>query len=263
MLLKSFSQLLYIDFDVKNITVAKCAFPKGGSINYPAGRRSNLFHIVLSDSREYTFEQTNFTVHSGTLLFIPDKTVYSTSTPMGSKGYGICFDIFDRDMEPIEFAPGIYTEWSADIKRISEDIEQMRQHYKNSPADILSLKIMLLKMIRNLANATVSSSRDYELIKPALDYISETYHENLPVSAYAAKCNVSESYFRKKFTETVGISPTDYRNELRFAEAKRLYKKNYTLQEIAENLGYYDASHFSKIYKKAVGDSLKNTFDIV
>ena len=159
--------------------------------------------------------------------------------------------------------PGIYTEWSADINRISENIEQMCQHYKTNPADILSLKIMLLKMIRNLAVAASSSSRDYELIKPALNYISETYHENLPVSTYAAKCNVSESYFRKKFTETVGISPIDYRNELRFAEAKRLYKKNYTLQEIAEKLGYYDASYFSKIYKKSVGDSLKNTFDIV
>ena len=263
MLIKSFSQLLYTDFDVRNITVGDAKFKAGNAIDYHEGRRSNLFHLVLSDTRNYEFEQTSFTVFSGTLLFIPNKTIYKTNTPNGSTGIGICFDLFDKDSELIEFMPGIYTEWMADINRISEDIEQMRLLYKNSPANILSLKIMLLKMIRNLATASVTSSRDYELIKPALDYIKETYHKNLPVSDFAAKCNISESYFRKKFTETVGISPIDYRNELRFAEAKRLYKKNYTLQEIAEKLGYYDASYFSKIYKKSVGDSLKNTFDIV
>lgn len=263
MLIKNFSQLLYTDFDIKNITVATGVFKQDNVISYPEGRRKNIFHIVLSDFRKYIYNNAEFEVTSGTLLFIPDGTAYSTSTPKGSIGTGICFDIVDKDNEQLEFQHGIYTEWPADINRISEDIEQMRQHYKSNPADILSLKIMLLKMIRNLCKAMVASSKDYELIKPAIDYISETYHENLPVSAYAAKCNVSESYFRKKFTETVGISPIDYRNELRFAEAKRLYKKNYTLQEIAEKLGYYDASYFSKIYKKSVGDSLKNTFDIV
>ncbi len=263
MLLKSFSQLLYTDFDVKNITVAMGVFKHGNIISYPEGRRKNIFHIVLSDFRKYTFNNTETEVTSGTLLFIPDGTVYTTSTPKGSIGTGICFDIFNKDSEPIEFQPGIYTEWSVDIGRITEDIAQMRQHYINYPADILSLKIMLLKMIRTLCKAMVTSSKDYELIKPAIDYISETYRENLPISAYAAKCNISESYFRKKFTETVGKSPIDYRNELRFAEAKILYKQNFTMQEIAERLGFYDAGYFSKIYKKTVGDSLKNTFDIV
>ena len=101
------------------------------------------------------------------------------------------------------------------------------------------------------------------MIKPALEYIKKHFTENTHISVYAEECHISESYLRKKFSEVLGMSPVEYRNELRFSEAKNLYRSALTLQEISDRLGFYDVSYFSRIYKKAMGDSLKNTFDIV
>ena len=61
----------------------------------------------------------------------------------------------------------------------------------------------------------------------------------------------------------MGISPIDYRNEIRFRKAKQLYQKNYTLQEIAEKVGFSDASYLSKMYKRHTGTSLKADSEIV
>ena len=67
--------------------------------------------------------------------------------------------------------------------------------------------------------------------------------------------------FRKKFTEYTGRSPIQYRNELRFAEARRLYSEGLSINEIACELGFFDAGYFSKLYKKANGHSLKSEMD--
>ena len=93
---------------------------------------------------------------------------------------------------------------------------------------------------------------------PAFDMLNTRYRENLSVKEYADKCHMSESHFRKKFTEYTGKSPIQYRNELRFAEARRLYLDGATMSEIANEVGFFDAGYFSKMYKKSNGHLLSS-----
>ena len=92
---------------------------------------------------------------------------------------------------------------------------------------------------------------------------SKDYKENLPIKAYAEKCNLSESYFRKKFSDILGKSPVEYRNELRFTEARRLYRRNYSTEEIAEALGFCDSRYMLKLYRRHTGKSLKKDAEII
>ena len=109
----------------------------------------------------------------------------------------------------------------------------------------------------------MTQSQDYLVIKAAVEFINKHYKENLSIKLYADECNLSESYFRKKFREYFGKSPIDYRNQLRFAEAKRLYQNNYTTQEIAENLGFYDSGYMLKLYKRKMNRTLKADSKII
>lgn len=247
------SRLVYYDFDLKNITVMRSRFPNGTVTHYSKGRQKHLLHFVLSGSREYLCNGRRFTVPTGTILLITDGTAY-TSRPMDNcSGIGICFNT------DIQLSKGIYYEW-ADSSGASKFFEQLEQIILCEPAALMKLKITLFRLLHSLVSVP---PKDVAVIRPAVEYIGSHFVENLPVSLYAKCCNMSESYFRRRFRECMGCSPIEYRNELRFKEAERLYLQGQTLQLIAEQLGFYDAGCLCKQYKKHTGHSLKRTTEMV
>ena len=265
---KNLSQLIYSDFDVCNIKLAKSFFSNGDNADYlTTGRKQNLLHLITSGEREYKFNDKIIRLKKGSVLFIPDKTPYFTTAidldDISCSGIGICFDIKDQNGEKIFIEPDIYYDWGERKNNATDYFEGINSVYKFSPTAAFTLKLNLLKLIHILAKSQTSAKGNYTLIKPALTFIAEHYNENLPVNVYAEQCKISESHFRKKFLECTGISPIDYRNEMRYNEAKRLYQKNYTLQEIAEKVGFNDAGYLSKMYKRHAGTSLRKDCEIV
>ncbi|MBP3600634.1 MAG: helix-turn-helix domain-containing protein [Clostridia bacterium] len=264
---KIFSQLLYNDFNIGNIKVAKSFFKSTETADYiKNGRKQNLLHLITSGEREYKFKDRTIKLKKGAVLFIPDNTYYLTTSydidDISCGGIGICFDIFDPDGNIIYIEPDIYYEWGERKEKATDYFESINNLYKYSP-EAFTLKITILKLLHTLAKTQSVLNGNYSLLEPALNFIAEHYNENLSVSQYAKLCKISESHFRKKFTECMGISPIDYRNEIRFRKAKLLYQKNYTLQEIAEKVGFSDASYLSKMYKRHTGTSLKADSEIV
>lgn len=253
MVVQSFSQLINTDFDLKNITVTPCRFEAGNRVEYKNGRKNNLLHYVKYGTRRYTVGCREFTVKKGSVIFIPAGTVYSSVTEDGCGGVGICFDTEPEILMPCD----VYTDWQVSSEQALERVQRLTELYTGAPAGVLAIKTELFSLICMLAKKDV---RDYLPIKPALDHIAEHYCENLKVADYAALCNMSESYFRKRFVLAVGCPPIEYRNTFRFALARSLYAQGKTLQEIAERTGFYDAGFFSKAYKKQTGTSLKKSF---
>ncbi len=265
---KTFSQLIYSNFDINNIKLAKSFFDNDNKADYrTVGRKQNLLHLITSGEREYIFNDKVFRLKKGTVLFIPDTTHYLTTSidldDIPCSGIGICFDIKDQSGEKILIQPDIYYDWGERQNNVTDYFEDLSNLYKFSPTATFTLKLTLLKLIHTLAKSQTASKGNHTLIEPALAFITEHYNENLPVSIYAQQCKISESHFRKKFLESTGISPIDYRNEIRYTEAKRLYQKNFTLQEIAEKVGFNDAGYLSKMYKRHTGASLKADSEIV
>ena len=264
---RSFSQLLYSDFNISNIKVAQSFFHPGNTANYSKyGRKQNLLHLITSGEREYVFNDKIFKLKKGSVLFIPDNTHYLTTAydldDISCGGIGICFDITDPNGDIILIEPDIYFNWGERQNKATDYFSDINNLYKYSH-EAFTLKITLFKLLHTLVKSQSALKGGFALLEPALSFIAKHYNENLSVSKYAEQCKISESHFRKKFTECMGISPIDYRNEIRYREAKRLYQKNYTLQEIAEKVGFGDAGYLSKMYKKHTGASLKIDSEIV
>ena len=255
MMMQNFSQLIYSDFDLKNITVTPCIFEAGDRVEYKHGRKNNLLHIVTFGTRYYHVNGREFEVDAGSIIFIPKGTKYRTYTKEKCGGTGICFDMAGET--EVFLPPDVYTDWRIEPSTIALQIQKMEALYLKSPTSVTAFKSMLFKMLYLLAKDEKHSESDYQLIKPALDYIALHFTDNMKTAEYAALCNLSESYFRKKFTQCMGISPIKYRNELRFALARRLYSSGNTLHQIAELTGFYDAGFFSKAYKRHTGETLR------
>jgi len=69
---------------------------------------------------------------------------------------------------------------------------------------------------------------------------------------------MSESYFRRKFTESYGVSPKKYLCNIRIAMAKRMLIEGLkNVSEISEQCGFASIYHFSRAFKLNVGETPK------
>ena len=63
--------------------------------------------------------------------------------------------------------------------------------------------------------------------------------------------SLSVVYFRKLFTETLGVSPIAYVNKLRIKKAKEILSSDYdSLSDVANLLGFSNLYDFSRTFKK-------------
>lgn len=248
------------DFHLKNIEAYELHFPDQDIVDYQNyGRQKHLLHLVTSGKRIYTCGEHRFSLKSKSLILIPEGTTYTTTSHSENgipcSGIGIsfcCNDLFSEEEKAV-----YYLEDLVHYDKIKTLFETVLSFFTESPLDILLTKTALYQLLSYLIHSIERNSEDALLLKPAIDYFSATYCENLPIKDYAIKCSLSESYFRKKFTRYTGVSPIEYRNNLRFALAKRLYREGMSSSEIAEKTGFCDARHLLKLYKSYTGNSLK------
>lgn len=244
-------EMLYHDIEFKLLDILKATYEESVSFSYLGGGRSFcIITYVLSGKREYEINNTKLEVGKGSVVFIPAYTAYKTTSKEKATNISIAFSLEGLPENVIK--KDIYYKYE-DIRYEEENIFVLLERlYNTAPAPMVKIKSLLYFLIDKLADSEVTCP-----VQRAIDYIGEHYCENLPVKAYADTCNLSESHFRKLFRQYTGVSPIEYRNKIRFRHAMRLQEQNLTLNEIAEKLGFFDASYFCKMYKRYIKENDK------
>lgn len=115
-----------------------------------------------------------------------------------------------------------------------------------------NLWINLTEYALNLSTAKMSKI-DY-----VKRYIDQNYYKNeLNLDLIADDIGISKYYMCKEFHKKYGISPGKYLREIRISNACRLLttNDNYTLQKIAQSVGYSNDNYFGKVFKTEKGIS--------
>lgn len=91
----------------------------------------------------------------------------------------------------------------------------------------------------------------YKDIKPkSVNYIKENFAEEINVKTLADIEHYNVSYYTEWFRKKMGLSPLEYIQKIRVDKAKELLvNTNYTILEIAQQVGYNHNSSFSRIFK--------------
>lgn len=102
-------------------------------------------------------------------------------------------------------------------------------------------------------NASSSSHDDYLVIAPALDYIREHYMNEFTMDILADECHMSQTHFRRTFTQIMGQGPLSYLNDIRIQNADVLLRTTEkSILDISESVGFNSVSsfnrHFSELY---------------
>lgn len=95
-----------------------------------------------------------------------------------------------------------------------------------------------------------SESKNPVLIKKCIAYINNNYKDNITLDTVANMVHLNSSYFSSIFKKEMGLSFSSYLNKIRIEQSKLLLKNtDYSILNIALEVGFEDQSYFSKVFK--------------
>jgi AraC-like DNA-binding protein len=93
-------------------------------------------------------------------------------------------------------------------------------------------------------------------LKLAIQYIHSHLNENIALARISKQVFLSSYYFSKLFKKELGINYIDYVNGKKIRHAQLLLQDNsWSIDSIAQSLGFTQISYFSKTFKKVTGVS--------
>lgn len=94
-------------------------------------------------------------------------------------------------------------------------------------------------------------------IRKALEYIALHYVEDISLHDIAEYVSLSENYFSNLFKQETGENLITYINKVRVENAKKILRnKSLKVYEVAEAVGYKNATYLSTMFKKITGISI-------
>lgn len=94
----------------------------------------------------------------------------------------------------------------------------------------------------------------FRVVEAVKKYVQHNYSYPLQLGDLARLVNFSPYHLARLFNRMTGLTLYNYITYTRIEEAKKLIcTTDYSLEEIAERVGYQDSSHFMTVFKKKVG----------
>lgn len=96
-----------------------------------------------------------------------------------------------------------------------------------------------------------------KIVEEIILYFEEHYSEKISLDMISENMYVSPFYISKIFKSVTGDTPIRYLINIRLDKAKELLERNpgVSVKEVSDMVGYDDAYHFSKLFKKRFGIS--------
>ncbi len=93
-----------------------------------------------------------------------------------------------------------------------------------------------------------------EDILNAQHWLRSHYDQSISIPALAARLSMTVRTFNRRFKKACGYAPSTYLQNVRMENAKELLRSsNYSVAEIAHQVGHPDPAHFSAKFKQWVG----------
>lgn len=234
--------------------------------------------FILSGVGRYHIEGVIYDVKEGDLLIlnpgVKHQALRNESGEVVTTEFFVGFSDIQFSDYPANFLPVpdgghiIHTagEFKQKIAKLCAAMEAENQVCKEGRYFMLKsyLMQMILLVIREQCE-TISPTCGYAfesvnkkyVVERIVTYFEEHYNEKISLDQIAENMYLSPFYISKIFKSEIGDTPIRYLINIRLEKAKALLESNNSgsIQEIAAMVGYDDAYHFSKLFKKHFGIS--------
>ncbi len=220
---------------------------------------------VISDIREtFRFEQNGFEV-TGVYTNADDALEAIAASPPDLIVSDICMErTSGLDMARIlhekQFA-GI-TVLVSGYEKFAYCQEALRLgvfDYLIKPLDddaVASLMQRVIEKLDSIAPRRKDAAQTSDVLSRAISYIEENYSQSISLESLADSLYVNMNYLSELFSKRMGITFTQYKNQVRIEHAKdMLTTSGASMTSIAMQCGFNSASRFSKVFHQFTGVS--------
>ncbi len=230
--------------------------------------------IVLEGQANYTIEEQEFQLNAGQIMLFNPGTHHGEEQRTGTYSHqlhigltNISLDGLKRNHLPTKKAILNLGEYQWEFldkawRLVKEYSEEQPEFQLMVKALIIEMLVLILRSLEKVQDNTVTlalsknAKRKQYLVNHAIYYLENHHTQEITLEQLADTLYVSPTYLSKVFKESTGMSPINYLIQVRLKHAKELLSnEQLTIREISQAVGYQDAYHFSKLFKKYYGVS--------
>lgn len=218
------------------------------------GREWDGFVLFTDGTALYSDSSNNETAcRRGTILLLRKGHPYSIFSLAGCAYVTSAFDFSSGCSDVLDRLPTV----AECPEKLYSDVVNMEKIWQLQQWDsALRCRIGLLEFYGELLRCLVQPGRVEmdRVVGAAVSYIHRNFRRNFTAKEISDHCGISHSYLRTRFRACMGMTITDYRNELRLNAAKQMLRSGlFSVKETALELGYCDVYYFSRCFSDAVG----------
>lgn len=211
--------------------------------------------ILLSDS-----------IHSGTMPRIvmlppysPHQMILEPGLPYRHMNVSFTENFIARFSDEWQQICGVFGRKGSVFFPSDEQCSRIEQivHIMNADEDLLRNRHLVIYFVSLLNELFGGSSGEWkkapDYLLSCMEYIREHYAEKITAEMLADYVDVGRTTLMMNFRSFVGITIHQYLELLRLNQASRLREEGMSLDEIAEQCGFYDASAYVRAHRRVYG----------
>ncbi|MBC8040670.1 MAG: AraC family transcriptional regulator [Opitutaceae bacterium] len=242
-------------------TYPPAGHPSDHAFTWEHGRVLGCWQVVVITEGEGFFDAQP--VRAGDVIFVTPGR-WHRYRPSAQTGWTELWVELEGDVLARLTAKGVLTEECCVLRpvqfeQLKEAVAAVHREIGESagagrPAELGARAMRVLGLLT--AKAAETGTRLDRAVKAAERVLAERLDEPPSMPALARKLGVNYASFRREFARRVGMAPRQYLMRLRLERAQRMIGTTpFTLEAIAEQLGFSSAFHLSASFKKRFGVS--------
>lgn len=238
------------------------------------------FAIIMGGKGSFYIDGEDYQVEEGDLILLNPGTYHRSKAGYTKEGLKECYIGFSK----VSFKgcqSGYFPLFEGNKKimkmegKVKKSVFQIcadmnKEAREREAGRYFMLKAYLIQILCLIIREQQEEKQEYEgkgyifqstgkkyVVKQIMKYMEENYQEKISLEQIAANMYLSSFYIAKIFKSETGDTPINYLIGLRMEKAKEILEESpeEPIKEVAAAVGYSDAYHFSKLFKKHYGIS--------
>ena len=124
----------------------------------------------------------------------------------------------------------------------------------NSQHKVIEQLTQLAEQVMEKVKEIHSSSTGTELVEKVRTFITKHYADEITLSTLSEQFHINNTYLSEIFKLNIGKNFSEYLNDMRMEQAKKLLKDPHLkIIDVAHLVGFANSSYFSTVFKKNIG----------
>lgn len=227
----------------------------GRTLDEPFAR----FYHIHSGSAVIRHHQETFRFVPGRTYLVPPAANMEFRCPRRCELIWLHFNVREKKSEDF-FAAHRCRYVSSDRDTGTQMTELLDIVWKTDLGSRLRARGLFLQLLASFFEfqtdgTTAASQQVIDRLTPVLKYIETHLSETIPLDTLAELASYEKTYFSTLFKKVFSVSPSIYIREKRIEKARALLKNTtMTLNAVADDLGFSDVFHFSRVFKEVTGE---------